>query len=652
MSPDPARPSDTEHPANRRVEDSSIPNEPGDELPPRPRSALFGSPGKGLRAPGAVPALLLMFVLVVILIRLPLVSSAQPSRYQYALFDGLTDVVHTIERWYYTEPDFQEMQEGAIRGMLESLGDEYTDYISPQQTEEFNKQIRGDYVGIGAEVRDDPSGFMLIVSPMDDSPALLSGLQAEDLVVGVDGRSTYQLGVNSIINLLKGEPNSTVRVTVEREGELKPDTSLPPSIPGKVDLAPEEHTLPPAVPGEEALVFLDEPIVAPGPAPGSVRFDVEIVRERIQTQTVRGLHRNAGEWLWFVDPEQRIAYVRASQFTEETARVFPQVMRQLLDEGMRALVLDLRYNSGGAFEAAGRMADLFLDDGVIVSTKGRRTPEQTLFASERGTLPDFPIAVLVNGASASASEIVAGALADNDRALVVGERTFGKGLVQRIEPLPSGAGQVKITIARYYLPSGRHIQREDESTRWGVDPTPGYYIPVEDEQAIETWTIRRNEEILRPSEDENAGQWSDPAWVLDHLQDRKLRVAVKALRGKLDTGDWPAGPGAEQDDGRALDLAAVRALEEQRERLLRALEQNQHRLQALGDVDGADDIEAADLWDDAVSLTGGVLVVRDADGAVIAELDITGESLERWLMDAPVERRSPGEQGRPAADSP
>jgi carboxyl-terminal processing protease len=591
---------------------------------------------EGLLAPGAIPSLILMFVLVALVIRMPLTASGRTAAYEYALLDGLTDVVHVVHRWYYAEPDFLEMREGAIRGMLDSLDDDYTEFISVEQIEEFDKQIRGNYVGIGAEVNDHRSGFMAIISPMDDSPALMAGLQAGDLIVAVDGRSTYQLGTTNVITLLKGEPGTEVVVTVEREAEERPAGAEPPSVAGKTKLAPAEHTIPPAVPGDEAQVFLDDPITAPGPPPGSVRFDLRITRERIQTQTVRGLHRNADEWLWFVDPVERIAYVRVSQFTEETARVFPQVMAQLLDEGMEGLVLDLRYNSGGAFEAAARMADLLLDDGVIVSTRGRNVPEETVYAREQGTLPEFAIAVLVNGASASASEIVAGALADNGRAIVVGERTFGKGLVQRIESLPSGAGRVKITIARYYLPSGRHIQREDDSTEWGVDPTPGFYVPLSNDEQIEVWTTRRDEEILRPKEDENAGRWQDPAWVLDRLGDPPLTRAVEAIRAKLSTGSWPEPTDAVEDD-RAIDLAAVRALREQRERLLRALEQNESRIEALRDVEGADRQEASDLWTDEVSLTGGRLIVRDAEGEVVAELDITGENLERWLMDAPVE---------------
>jgi carboxyl-terminal processing protease len=202
-------------------------------------------------------------------------------------------------------------------------------------------------------------------------------------------------------------------------------------------------------------------------------------------------------------------------------------------------VLDLRQNAGGSLEAAIQIADLLLESGEIISVEGRNRPRYTERASARGTLPDFPIALLVDRTSASASEILAGALSDNARAIVIGERTFGKGLVQAVVPLPSGNGQLKITEADYYLPSGRSLHRHPESVVWGVDPTPGYEVQLSEEQLIQLWTIRREEEVLRPGRDGADSSWGDPVWIREHLQDPPLALAVDALQHKLDTGIWP-----------------------------------------------------------------------------------------------------------------
>lgn len=610
----------------------------------------------GLRAPGAIPSLALMAVLAVIAVKMPLDAAARSAdrmAVDRLVTDRVGDVAELVNRWFYTEPDASEMREGAIRGMLEALGDEYTSYIPPRDREAFTKSMAGDYVGIGAEVLAHESGFLEIVSPMDDSPALLSGMQSGDLVVAVDGRSVYELPTAAIISLLQGEPGTDVRVTIERGEGNRPEGAQDASVPGEVELTPEAHTLPPMHEGDEEIEFLSEPVTAPGPMPGNERFDLIITRERIINQTVRGLHRDGDEWRWFVDPESKIAYVRVSQFTPETMAAFPARMRELLDDGMRGLVLDLRYNSGGWLEAALRMADMFIANGVIVSVRGRTVPEERYMARSNTTLPEFPMAVLVNGASASASEIVAGALADNERAIVVGERTFGKGLVQDVITLPDRGGQLKITKARYYLPSGRHIQRVDDSPVWGVDPTEGFYVPLGEEERIEMWTRRQEEEVLRPDKDAAEERWDDVSWVLDHLGDPQLAAAVEAINEKLAAGEWPERD-ASAVEAKAIDLDAVRALERQRERLLRSLEANAERLSAFRDLDGAADVEGTDLWDDEIVVTGGKVMIYGPDGEPIATLDITGESLERWLMDAPVEPARPDEAagaGESAADA-
>ena len=485
---------------------------------------------------GSRPRLLAILLIVgigaVLVARLPGAISARLADAE--LVDPVVDISHLVDRYYYRDYDREQLRLGAIRGMLNTLQDPYTEYIPPARQEEFDKIVRGEFVGIGAQIQMNDDGWLEIISPLDDSPALMAGLQAGDLVVAVDGSSTWQRDVQLIIGQLTGTPGSEVRVTVQRrpgDAEL-PEGALEPSVPGELlidDRAPGEV-------GAEG----EPPVTAPGPPDDAERFDLIITRERIRTQTVRGLHRDGSDWLWMVDPEQKIAYVRISQFTGETILRFPAVLRELLDRGMNGLVLDLRQNTGGSLEAAIMVSDLFLASGEIVSVEGRRRERDTASASAPGTLPDFPMAVLVDRVSASASEIVAGALSDNGRAIVVGERTFGKGLVQAIVPLPSGNGQLKITEADYYLPSGRSLHRHPDSDVWGVDPTEGFEVPLTEDEFVRLWNTRREQEVIRPNGDDEDAFWSDPVWIREQLHDPQLAVAVDAIQTLLRTGQWVA----------------------------------------------------------------------------------------------------------------
>jgi len=529
---------------------------------------------------------------------------------KYAWWDTMTDVVSLVEKHFLREPDEEAMQLAAIQGMLESLNDPYTVYIPPQAEREFDKDIRGSYVGIGAEVVGE-NGFLRIVSPLDDSPAYEAGIEADDVVVGVNGTSVFNQTADEIIEKLMGEPNTPVSLTLEREGT-------------SADLPPNAKT--PTV--AEAV---DK---APGPRAGHVRFDLDIMRRPIKAATIKGLHREGDTWQYFADPVKKIAYIRVTQFTDTTVDALEETLRTLVGEGMAGLILDLRFNTGGSLDAAIGMSDLFLKEGTIVSTRGRSGPENKAIAREPGTLPDFPMVVMVNSGSASASEIVTGALADNNRAVILGERTFGKGVVQTVLRLPSGKGQLKITEQYYYLPSGRCLHREDSSTVWGVDPTPGFYVPMTAEANREMWRVRREEEVLRSGRKKSEGdqQWSNPQWILDHLKDAQLSAAVAALQTKLSTGEWaPTGQSVTDATYQGVALQD----EERRQRILiRELDRSQARIDALT---GAEPIAERDLLPDDVDLTNGTVVIRDANGNPIATLKITAADLERWLIDAPVE---------------
>lgn len=517
-------------------------------------------------------------------------AAAKAAEDRYKFFDPIVDVQALIDQRFVEQPDFPEIQRAAINAMVEALGDRYSEYIPAEDIAEFDKQTRGSYVGIGAEVRMD-NCWLIIASPLEDSPAFKAGVMAEDRVTAINGDSTCDMSLNECIARLTGEPGTPVTITVERSGKT---------------------------------------------------FDITIVRQKIETPVVKGVHYTGDGWDYWIDPDQKIAYVRLTQFTVAAARDVTDTLRALSEKGMQGLVLDLRFNPGGLLGAAIEIADLFLEDGTIVSTKGRNYPEQRATARKPGTLPDFPLVVLVNRNSASASEIVAGALSDNHRAMILGERSFGKGSVQEVIPLPSGAGQLKLTEKYYYLPSGRSLHRKEGSTTWGVDPSPGFYVPMTDDEWREMTRLRRESEIIRNGENAGDQDWSSPQWILEHLKDKQLAAAVEALEAKVRTGEWKkTGLDAQPE---TLTAAELERTSEYRERLLRELARVEDQLttleQGAGDKAEAAMAEKGPLPDDA-ALEGGSVEVFDKDGKKVATLKITGPDLNRWLFDAPVK---PAEQ--------
>lgn len=535
----------------------------------------------------------------------------------YEWANPVTDILVGLDQHFFKSPDLKKMREGAVRGMIEALDDPYTEFIPNEAEKDFDKQVRGEYVGIGAEV-DTENGWLKIASPLDDSPAWKAGIEADDLIVAVDGKTTFNQTVEQVIDRLMGEPGSVVRLTVERVGDKAsaPAGALEPT-------APEDS---PESPGVKA---------------GRFRFDLKIIRQRIVTSTVKGLHRvgETQEWDFMADPEERIGYIRVTQFTAGTIPELKAACEKLVSQGMRGLVLDLRYNGGGSLNAAIEMADLFLKEGVIVSTKGRRAREERAVARAEGTLPDFPMLVMLNESSASASEVVSGALVDNNRAVALGTRSFGKGIVQTVYRMPSGEGQLKVTEAYYYLPSGRCLHRTPESTEWGVDPSPGFYVPMTLDEQREMVRVRRTEEVIRakgraaPGAEEQ--RWGDPVWILDHLKDKQLSAAVKAIKLRL-AGDAWVPTGTETPAG-TLEMAELKREQRRYELLERELDRVSRRIDALATAaaDGGTTNEFDPIPGNA-DLTGGKVLVYDKDGKVIATLDITGPNLDRWLIDAPV----------------
>ncbi|MBX3377153.1 MAG: S41 family peptidase [Phycisphaeraceae bacterium] len=539
----------------------------------------------------AKPRLLFQTSLIGILAVAVLGSTLVVSRQDYSFFDPLVHIKSVISQRYVDQPDEKAMQESAIRGMVESLNDPYTVYVPPADSKNFTKDLTGDYVGIGAQVttRD---RYLTVVTPLEDSPAFKAGILPDDRIVEIDGTTTLDMTTEESVDRLVGEAGTKVNLLIERKGE---------------------------------------------------RFNVTIARERIIAHTVKGFSwkpaangsKEKGAWQFMIDPERRIAFLRLTQFTPTSAEEFAEVLKGLgADKGeVKGLVLDLRNNPGGVLQDAEAIADMFLEGGTIVSTKGRAVREQVSRAVKEGTLPPFPIAIVINGQSASASEVLSGALVDNGRAITIGTRTFGKGLVQSVHTIPNH-GQLKVTEQRYYLPSGRSIHRSDDSVEWGVDPAPGFYIPATDAEVREMLQARREHETISSAKVAAASNWADPEWISSTMKDKQLAAALKAVQIKIDSGEWkPTGqPLPEVTAAASQELAKTRAY---RARLERELDRVYRRLEGLESAAGEKTPEV-DLWGDAVEVAGGQIEVFDKSGKSVGRFKVTAPDLERWLIDAGV----------------
>jgi len=527
-----------------------------------------------------------------------------------AFFDPLIDIKYLLDERYVESLDEEALQRGAIEGMLDVLDDPYTVYVPGADRDEFRKDLTGEYVGIGAQILME-DGWLTIVTPLEGSPAYRAGLMADDRVVEIEGESTFGKTADECVELLAGEEGTPVTITVERDGE---------------------------------------------------RFEMTIVRDQIKTRSVKGFHRDPTDperWQFLVDPARRVAYLRLTQFTPGASAEVRAALQSVLDDGpVGGVILDVRDNPGGVLADAVAIVDMFIDEGVIVTTRGRSFEEEVRRATESTLVPDAPMLVMINDSSASASEVVAGALADHDRAIVLGARSFGKGSVQGVIPLPStsSGAQLKITEQYYYLPSGRLIHRRPESAVWGVDPTPGYYVSTTDEQEIEMFRARQEQNVLGPgadaSEDQAEESWSDPDWIVDKLKDQQLAAAIEAIQARIDTGQWRR-TGQEGVQGTEMVAEELRSLRLARERTVRQLERLNERerdlLVAAGDA--AED-PTHDLWPDNLDLEGGTLEVVAPDGETVSRLRITGSRLEAWLLDAdlePIEASNGASREQPAA---
>jgi carboxyl-terminal processing protease len=528
-----------------------------------------------VRIKQAVAPALLVVLFGALLVHLPLAIAARADQYDF--FDPIVDVRDLLVRRFVEVPDQRSMQEAMIDGMIGTLDDPHTVWVAPREEREFEKGLRGTYVGIGAEVNLTEEGHLQIVSPMDGSPALEAGVMAGDVVVAIEGTSTLDLTLNDCIDKLLGEPGTPVTIRVRH------------------------------LDGEEE--------------------DLEITRRRIVTVTVRGLLRLGEDWAYCIDEASDLSYVRVTQFNETTVRELSAVLQELSADGIGGLVLDLRDNPGGELGAAVGMADMFLSGGTIVSVRDRDGQGPAFTAHAPGTLPDFPMIVLVNEGSASASEIVSGALQENGRARVLGTRTHGKGSVQEVHELPMKRGTLKITSAYYYMPSGRNIHRRPESTVWGVDPDPGMLVAVSDEQYIEKLRARRDVEIIR-AETEDQSTCHDADWIRERLKDEQLATATELLLTRVASGAWPE-PDAEQNAASVALETELHRMLEARNRQLTTLNRIERRIGELRSM--ADEAGHQALLPEDVDLLAGSIMIRDRHGNVVGEYRIDGGNVEMAL---------------------
>jgi carboxyl-terminal processing protease len=398
-------------------------------------------------------------------------KAAANSADTYKQLQLFGDVFALVRADYVDKPSDEKLVEGAINGMLTSL-DPHSNYLNAKNFDDMKVQTRGEFGGLGIEVSMD-SGLVKVVSPIDDTPAARAGLKPGDLITQIDGKPVHGMTLPQAVEKMRGPVNTDITLTVRRKGR--------------------------------------EP------------FDVKITRAVITIKSVRS-HLDG----------KNIAYIRITSFTEQTDNGLTAAMKKLKDDAhnkLAGVVLDLRNNPGGLLDQAVAVADAFLDHGEIVSTRGRRSDEAQRYNAHAGEIASgLPMAVLINGGSASASEIVAGALKDHHRAVLVGTRSFGKGSVQTIIPL-NGHGAMRLTTARYYTPSGHSIQA------LGIDPDIVVQAAkIENTPKPEDKTAQADKEKTGDS-DKNGK--SDPAdaqnsvdpSIIGTAQDYQLARAVDMLRG-------------------------------------------------------------------------------------------------------------------------
>lgn len=389
----------------------------------------------------------------------------------YESLETFTNILAIVKKNYVDEVNTKEMITGAINGMLNSM-DPHSAYLTPELYKELQMDTQGRFGGLGIEITV-RNGILTVVSPIEDTPAFKAGVKAGDQILKIEDEFTKDMTIMQAVKKMRGPKGSKINLSIKREG-------------------------------------------------GSDLLNFSIVRDTIRVQSVRSRMLEEG-----------YAYIRLAQFQERSDRDLQRALEKLSSEkgGIKGLVLDLRNNPGGLLTQAVRVADLFLDSGLIVYTEGRSdNQKQKYFARKEGSWTDIPMVALVNGGSASASEIVAGALQDHKRAVILGTKTFGKGSVQTILPLDDNSA-LRLTTARYYTPKGRSIQAT------GIVPDIIMEnVPVQETKAEEKKRLGLREENLpghlQNQQEQKEKEKSTQQDREDNIEnDAQLKRALELLKG-------------------------------------------------------------------------------------------------------------------------
>jgi carboxyl-terminal processing protease len=402
-------------------------------------------------------------------------AAAADTYRQLSLFG---DVFERVRADYVEKPDDSKLIESAINGMLAGL-DPHSSYMDSKSFRDMQVQTRGEFGGLGIEVTME-DGLIKVVAPIDETPAAKAGIMANDIITHLDDEPVQGLTLNQAVEKMRGPENSKIKLKIMRKGQDKP-------------------------------------------------VEVTITRARIQVRSVRS-HLEGDD----------VGFIRVTQFNEQTTEGLKKAITDLSTQAgdkLKGYIIDLRNNPGGLLDQAISVSDTFLEKGEIVSTRGRNAEETQRFNARAGDLTkNKPVIVLINGGSASASEIVAGALQDHRRATVIGTRSFGKGSVQTIIPLGSGNGALRLTTARYFTPSGRSIQAK------GISPDIEVLQEVPEELKARTDT--RGEASLRghlkAEGDEQTG--SQSYIPPDPKDDKALHTALDLVRGIQKNSAYPPNP--------------------------------------------------------------------------------------------------------------
>jgi C-terminal peptidase prc len=382
----------------------------------------------------------------------------------------------------------------SLHAMMAKL-DKHTDYIDPDMLRQMENDIRGHFSGIGVQIRKNNTKDVLqVVTPIRGSPAYKAKIYANDLITTIirevdsegnpldtpDVIPTKGLTTEDAVKKILGKEGTKVKLLIEREGADKP-------------------------------------------------IEFNLIRGKVEVESVMGGKRNSDDsWNYVVDPENKICYVRLYQFSHNTHRDLENVMKKLSKVGIKGFILDLRFNPGGLLDSAVKISDMFIDDGMIVTIKPR-SGAPTSYVGQNGKFTAFPMVCLINGGSASASEIVSACLQDHGRAIIIGTRSYGKGSVQTIHPFETG-GRLKLTTATFWRPTGRNLNRAStngkDEDEWGVTPNDGFVIKLNAKELSELQEHQRNQEIIhRPG--------YEPSESQANFRDRQLESALDYLRAQI-----------------------------------------------------------------------------------------------------------------------